>query len=111
MCRTDSISMAVVRWNPEALDSLIQHDMWRLSSGWEPVAAGLMDAVDAYFEPQRSEQLPRFMPGRPVTLVGERTGLRVVKVAVRSKPFRVYFRYRQELQALEIVQILHPRAR
>lgn len=103
--------MAIVRWNPEALDSLIGHDMWRLSRGWEPLASELIAAVEAYFEPHAPEQAPRFVPGRPATMAGKETGLRMVMVEVRSKSFRVYFRYRKEIQAVEMVQVLHPRAR
>lgn len=103
--------MAVVRWQPEALDSLIEHDIWRMGQGWEPVIEELMRAIEAYFEPQAPERPSGFMPGRPATLAGEQIGLRMVPVTVRSKAFRVYFRYRPEMQCFEIVQVLHPRAR
>lgn len=102
--------MAIVRWNSEGLDSIIRHDSWRLSHGWEPMAAELMEAVEAYFKPFAPKQPPRFMPGRRVKVVGVHTELRITTVQVRSKPFRVYFRYRQELRAFEVLQVLHPRA-
>lgn len=103
--------MAPVRWNPQGLQSLVQHDAWRFSHGWEPIASELMESVTSYFHPQVPDEPPRFMPGRVVILPGEPTDLRMITVRVRSKPFRVYFRYREELQAFEIVLIQHPRAK
>lgn len=102
--------MAQVRWNHEALDSLVRHDAWRLANGWEAIASELIEGVEAYFMDKAPEQPPRFMPGRPATLKGQPKGLRMVTIAVRSKRFRAYFRYRPEFAAFEIVQVLHPHA-
>lgn len=103
--------MATVRWNSEGLDSIIQHDAWRNRHGWEPMSTELIEAVEAYFGPIAPEQPPWFMPGRRVTVAGEQSDLRMATIQARSKPFRVYFRYRKEIQAFEILQVLHPRAR
>jgi len=105
-----SNSMASVEWKPEGLDSLIRYDTWRFSQGWEPVATELMDAVEAYFCPHDPSQPARFLPGRPATRRGQPTDLRVVTVELRSKPFRVFFRYRPARQDFEIIQVLHPQA-
>lgn len=63
--------MVVDRWQPEALDCLIEHDIWRMGQGWEPVSSELIRAIEAYFEPLAPERPPWFLPGRPTTLAGE----------------------------------------
>ncbi|HWI51846.1 MAG TPA: hypothetical protein VNT01_06880 [Symbiobacteriaceae bacterium] len=100
--------MASVEWKPEGLDSLVRYDAWRFSQGWEPIATELMDAVEAYFRPHDPKRPPRFLPGRPATRQGQPTDLRMVTVEIRSKPFRVFFRYRPGRQDFEILQLLHP---
>lgn len=102
--------MALVEWKPEGLDSLVRHDTWRLSQGWVPIATELILAVEAYFSRHHPEEPPRFLPGRPVTRQGQPTDLRMVTVEVRSKRFRVFFRYLSARKVFEIVQVLHPHA-
>ncbi len=101
--------MAFVDWTDEALESLARHDVWRLSLGWECIAEEIYAAVQAYFSRHNPERPPHFIPGKPVRRFGHPVDMRVALVVVRSKPFRVFFRYRQ--QVFEIRRIYHPRAR
>ena len=103
--------MASVEWTQEGLASLARMDAWRVSQNWEPIAMELLMAVESYFHRWDPSQPPGFMPGRSVELEEGPTDLRMATVTVRSKSFRVYFRYVSELSAFEVLRVLHPRAR
>lgn len=103
--------MASVEWTEEGLASLARLDAWRISQGWQPITLELMAAVETYFRPWDSNRPPRLVPGRPVHLDEGLTDLRMATVVVRSKPFRVYFRYVPMQRRFEVLRVLHPRAR
>lgn len=103
--------MASVKWSQEGLTSLGRIDAWRGSQGWQPITLELFSAVENYFHRWDPSQPPRFVPGRPVELDDSVTDLRMVTVTVRSKPFRVYFRYQEAQAVFEVLRVLHPRAR
>lgn len=105
------MSMASVNWTQEGLTNLARIDAWRVSQGWQPVALEFIAAVENYFHRWDPSQPPRFVPGRPVELAEGITDLRMVTVTVRSKPFRIYFRYKEAQSVFEILRVLHPRAR
>lgn len=94
-----------------SVNSLARLDAWRVSQNWEPIALELAVAVEDYFHRWDPSRPPRFMPGRPVHLDEGATDLRRVTVPVRSKPFRVYFRYLPVQRVFEVLRVLHPRAR
>ena len=66
-------------------------------TGWEPSAKEIYDAVETYFNGHDPEQPPHFIPGKPTRRLGHPVDMRVVLIVVRSKPFRVFFRYRQQV--------------
>lgn len=103
--------MASVRWTQESLTGLAKMDAWRLNENWEPIALELVGAIEAYFDRWDPNQQPRFMPGRPIELDEGLTDLRMATVTVRSKPFRVYFRYMMDSGVFEVLRVLHPRAK
>lgn len=102
--------MASVSWTEEGLLSLARLDAWRVSQGWQPISLELLTAVDRYFQRWAPNQLLGFVPGRRVELDAEATDLRMVTVTVRSKPFRIYFRYQEAQEVFEVLRVLHPRA-
>lgn len=101
--------MGSVNWTEQALDSLARIDAWRVSQGWDPIAAEIYDAVTAYFRRHDPEKSPRFLPGKPARRLGEPVDMRSVLVTVRSKQFQVFFRHAE--RAFHIRRILYPRAR
>lgn len=103
--------MASVSWTQEGLASLARLDAWRVSQGWAPIALELFEAIEGYFRRWNPSQPPRFVPGRPIHVEGKPTELRMVTVPVRSKLFRVYFRYFPAEDTFEVLRVLHPRAR
>ena len=103
--------MASVKWTQEGLTSLAQIDAWRVSRGWPPIGLELLVAVEAYFHRWDPSQPPGFVPGRSIELDEEPTDLRMATITVRSKPFRVYFRYQADPPFFEVLRVLHPRAR
>jgi hypothetical protein len=86
-------------------------DAWRLSEGWEPIGLELVTATERYFDRWDPSQPPSFMPGRPVELEDTPTDLRMATVTVRSKSFRVFFRYVATPGVFEVLRIIHPRAK
>ena len=102
--------MESVKWTQEGLASLARMDAWRLSEKWEPIALELVVAIEAYFHRWDPTQPPSFVPGRPVEIDDGLTDLRTATVTVRSKPFRVYFRYLMAQGVFEVLRVLHPRA-
>lgn len=103
--------MGFVNWTQEGLTSLAKLDAWRVSQGWDPIALDLLTAIEGYFDRWDPSQPPGFVPGRPVEVDGTPTDLRMATVTVRSKPFRVYFRYLAPSQSFEVLRMLHPRAK
>lgn len=103
--------MGFVNWTQEGLTSLSQLDAWRISQTWEPIALELLVAVESYFTRWDPSQPPGFVPGRPLELADAPTDLRMATLTVRSKPFRVYFRYLATSRSFEVLRILHPRAK
>lgn len=103
--------MVSVNWTNDGLTSLARLDAWRVSQGWAPIALELVAAVENYFHRWDPSRQPRFVPGRPVHLDEGPTDLRMVTVPVRSKPFKVYFRYLPAYRVFEVLRVLHPRAR
>ncbi|MCL5045413.1 MAG: hypothetical protein M1598_01140 [Actinobacteria bacterium] len=101
--------MAFIEWTEGGLESLARHDAWRVSQGWDPLALDLFSAVEAYFRRYDPDQLPHYLPGRPVLLEGEAVGLRMVTVRVRSKDFKVFFRYHPTIRRFEVLRVAHPR--
>ena len=103
--------MGFVNWTQEGLTSLARLDAWRVSQNWEPVAVELLSAIESYLARWDPSQPPGFVPGRPVELDDKPTDLRMTTVTVRSKPFRVYFRYLVPGRTFEVLRVLHPRAK
>lgn len=103
--------MGSVEWTHEGLSSLARLDAWRVSQSWEPLSIELMSAIDGYFARWDPGEPPTFIPGRPVELDDRLADLRMATVTVRSKAFRVYFRYLKASGGFEVLRILHPHAK
>lgn len=101
--------MGSARFSEGAIKQLAGHDSWRVKNEWEPIALEIYDAVLTYFQPHNPDETPHYLPGRPAKLRGEPVDLRMVTVTVRSKPFLVFFRYRDGI--FQVRRIHHPRAK
>lgn len=88
-----------VEWHDDALDDLVEHDVWRVSQNWVPIAGEIMQAVHAAFA--RGFVFPK----EQCVVKGEPLPVYKTHVDVRSKRFRVYF---LDGWPPKIRRILHP---
>ncbi|MGE5674909.1 MAG: hypothetical protein ACM3XM_13720 [Mycobacterium leprae] len=90
-----------VDWHIDAAVDLEEHDAWRISHGWEPMATEIIDAVEAAFA--RGTVFPR----QRCWVKGELSPVYRTLVEVRSKRFLVYFLDAKPRPLIR--RVLHPK--
>lgn len=93
--------MRTLEWHAEAFDDLVDHDAWRVSHGWSPIAPEIMDSVSEAFH--KGDIFPKSR----CQIFGEIVPVYRTWVEVRSKRFFVYFL--ETPTCWVIRRVLHPR--